>query len=172
MIRLKNLLLEQAWPKWNSNIADNATAMYRAAAGNLNTDGYFAAVKPLYDQLKSNLESDGWTAVQLKDIEYQNWEKWQSSHPLLMKLVNQYEQQGEEGLYRFWQNNVIPNLKQGAWESADKSKTIHASTWGSFDEWVDNGTDGLILRACSVGAKSYKSCTTKPVVYTGGQLQF
>lgn len=171
MIRLKNLLLEQKWPKWNSNIADNAAAMYRAAAGNLDSNGYFAAVKPLYDQLKSNLESDGWTKVQLNDIEYQNLAKWQQSHPLLMELVDRYKQQGEEGPYQFWLNNVIPNLKQGSWESADKSKTIHASTWGSFDEWVDNGTSGLILRACSVGAKSYKSCNTNPITYNGGQIE-
>ena len=161
----------QKWPRWNANITEKPSGMYYAAAGRLDDIGYFVMASALFDQLKRNLESDGWVETKPNEIQFNNWNKWQQSHSTLMAVVDKYKLQVEDNDKTDWEKNVIPNIKGGAWESADKKQTVYASTWNSFDEWLDTGTNGLLVRACSTSAANYASCNAKPVAYNGGKLQ-
>jgi len=159
-------LNEQTWPRWTPAAETN----YRAIAGSVDNNGYFAAAGVLFDELKTELESSGWTPAQSPATQTMDWNTWQTRHPGLMKQVEQFKTEGEEGPYRYWAQNVLPNVKTGTWESADKKQTIHASTWDSFDDWVESGKPGLALRVCSTAASNYKSCSARPIMYNGGQV--
>jgi len=160
----------QKWPRWNANITDQPHAMYSAAAGRLDEiASYFVIASALYDEFKNTLESDGWVETKPNEIQFNNWTKWQQSHSMLMAVVKKKGIEGDDS----WKNNVDPtNIKGkgGAWESADKKHTVYASTWNSFDEWLDTGKTGLLVRACSTSAANYKSCNAKPVAYNGGKF--
>jgi hypothetical protein len=151
MIKLKSLLNED-WPKWRAN-ADAGMAFKLAAGDDMNDiPSWFEEAGKTFDALETEMNSAGHVKEPKDSGQYMDWEKWLQTTGL-GKVVNAMAAQDyseePDSAFSMWNKNVVANKKSATWKTKDGTMLIHANTFESFNNWLDTGKPGLMIRICS-----------------------
>lgn len=161
------------WPEWKPN-ANGSDIMWRAVGRSTpSTPSWFVAAGLCFDDLEQKLRDAGWTKQQSMPEDRYTQEKFMNGGYGITTLnyVKMIEESGDLQVRNMYNSNVVPNLKESFWKSADGKRTAHISTWESFTYWIDSEskpTNGIFIQLCN--SSSFKHCSANPITWGGGEL--